>query len=104
MNHKITHQWLIIFDSAAKTRFDTLSKGVKRSIFRQLRELLIADDPYSVGFVEMLKDKKFQRLRRFRVGDFRILFAVEALEVQSSKHLYKGTLFVVEISDRKESY
>ena len=69
-----------------------------------MRELLNADDPYSLPFVEMLKARKFERIRKFRAGDYRVFFIVESIEVTDQKHTYKGTLFVVDIRDRKEAY
>jgi mRNA-degrading endonuclease RelE of RelBE toxin-antitoxin system len=88
----------------AKAVFDGLSSSEKRSVFRRLRELLNAEDPYSLSFVEMLKAKKFERIRKFRAGDYRVFFVVEAIEVTDQQHKYKGTLFVVDIRDRKEAY
>jgi mRNA-degrading endonuclease RelE of RelBE toxin-antitoxin system len=104
MSEKIPYQWLLVVRAAAKRRFDTLPTGTKQGVFRQLRELLLADDPYSVSFVEMLKAKKFERIRKFRVGDFRIFFVTEAVEVTHLQHRYKGTLFLIDIRDRKDSY
>jgi mRNA-degrading endonuclease RelE of RelBE toxin-antitoxin system len=88
----------------AKAVFDGLSSSEKRGIFRRLRELLNADDPYSLPFVEMLKARKFERIRKFRTGDYRVFFVVESVEVTDQKHIYKGTLFVVDIRVRKEAY
>ena len=69
-----------------------------------LRELLNADDPYSLSFVEMLQADKFGRVRKFRVGDFRVFFALETVEVSQSTHTYKGTLFLLDIRNRREAY
>lgn len=98
------HKWLLNIQINAQKRFDRLPPAAKHSIFRQLQELLNADDPYRLPFVEMLQAKKFARIRKFRAGDYRIFFAVEPVEVVQGKHTYKGTLFLLDIRDRKESY
>jgi mRNA-degrading endonuclease RelE of RelBE toxin-antitoxin system len=98
------HKWLLNVQPEAKVVFDALSSSEKRGIFRRLRELLNADDPYRLHFVEMLKAKKFERIRKFRAGDYRVFFVVESVEVTDQKHTYKGTLFVVDIRDRKGAY
>ena len=98
------HKWLLIIQPEAQEAFDNLSPANKRSVFRHLRELLNADEPYNSSLVEMLKDKKFERVRKFRVGDFRVLFILEAVEVIDQKHAYKGTFFLLDIRDRKEAY
>ncbi len=104
MMRRKPHQWLLIIQPDAQQKFDTLSSSEKRGVFRHLRELLSADDPYSLSFVEMLKAKKFERLHKFRVGNYRVLFTVEPIEITHLKHTYKGTLFLLDIRDRKEAY
>ncbi|MBC7870970.1 MAG: hypothetical protein H7Y09_09045 [Chitinophagaceae bacterium] len=104
MSPNPTHKWYLIVDPEAKKVFDTLSSSEKRGVFRHLRQLLTADDPYSLHFIEMLKAKKFERFRRFRVGDYRVFFIIEVGDVTYYKHTYKGTLYMLEIHDRKEAY
>ena len=98
------YKWLLIIDPAAQARFDSLPSAQKRAIFRHLRELLNADDPYAISSVEMLKDKKFSRVRKFRAGDYRVFFAVEIRAVTHMNQSYKGSLFLLDIRDRKEAY
>ena len=98
------HRWLLNIQPEAKQIFDTLSRTNKQGAFRRLKELLNADDPYVLPFVEMLQAKKFGRLRKFRVGDYRVFFTVESKEVTHLQHTYKGTLFLLAIRDRKEAY
>lgn len=98
------HRWLLNIQPTAQQIFDRLSKSEKQGVFRHLRNLLIADDPYRLSFVEMLQAKKFERVRKFRVGDYRIFFAVEVSEITHQGHSYKGTLFLLDIRDRKEAY
>lgn len=104
MSRNPPHKWLIIVSPDAKKSFDRLPPIAKRSFFRHMRELLNADDPYNLPFVEMLKSKEFDRVRRFRIGNYRVFFFIEAAEITHQKHTYKGTLFVSEIHDRKEAY
>jgi mRNA-degrading endonuclease RelE of RelBE toxin-antitoxin system len=74
------HKWLLNIQPAAQQSFDRLS------------------------FVEMLQAKKFERVRKFRVSDYRIFFAVEVSEITYQGHSYTGTLFLLDICDRKEAY
>ncbi|GIK66120.1 MAG: hypothetical protein BroJett018_39140 [Chloroflexota bacterium] len=104
MSRNPPHKWLIIVSPDAKKSFDRLPPTAKRSFFRHVRELLNADDPYSLPFVEMLKAKEFGRVRRFRIGSYRVFFFIEAVGITHLKHTYKGTLFISEIHDRKEAY
>lgn len=104
MSRNPPHQWLLNIQPEAKKAFDALSSTNKRGIFRRLHELLNADDPYSLSFVEMLKAAKFERIRKFRVGDYRVFFVVDTTEVEFQNHPYKGTFFLLEINNRKESY
>ncbi len=104
MRRNLPHKWHLKVGADAQSVFDTLSKSQKRTIFRHLRELLIIDDPYSHSSVEMLKDKIFERTRKFRAGDFRVLFSISPIEVTHLKHKYKGTLYILDIRKRKDAY
>ena len=104
MSRNPPHKWLLDIQPNAKRVFNTLSPTEKRSVFRQLHQLLDANDPYNLPFVEMLQSKQFARTRKFRVGDFRVFFAVENKEVTHLKHQYRGTLFLLDIRNRREAY
>lgn len=52
----------------------------------------------------MLHEKSFERLRKFRVGDLRLLFFVDPGQVTYFGHTYQGILFLVDIRPRKEAY
>lgn len=99
-----SHLWLLIVQPDARRSFGRLSHDQKAAIFRRLRVLLNAEDPYRSPFVEMLKDKRFERMRKFRAGDYRVFFSIEPTPVTHLKHTYKGTLFLLYIRDRKEAY
>lgn len=98
------HKWLLVVQPAAQERFNGLARANKRAVFRHLKELLNADDPFALPFVEMLKGKKFARVRKFRVGDYRVFLVLESGEVSHLKQTYKGRLHLVDIRDRKEAY
>jgi mRNA-degrading endonuclease RelE of RelBE toxin-antitoxin system len=98
------HKWLLNIQPSAQKTFDNLSTADKRGVFRRLQELLSADDPFSIAFVEMLQAKKFGRIRKFRVGNHRVFFTVESSPVVYQNHTYKGTFFLLEIRDRKEAH
>src|SRR5260370_15833969 len=73
--------------------FDSLPSTQKAAVFRRLRELLRSDDPYSLSFVEMLKAKSFERVRKFRTGNYRVFFVGQPGEVTHLKHTYQGKYF-----------
>lgn len=104
MSHKKTLLWWLQVRPEAQAVFDGLSTGEKQAIFRRVRELLIADDPYSASFAEMVKGKKYERARKFRAGDYRVLFVIKAEAVTRQKHTYKGTLYIMKIGNRKDVY
>jgi mRNA-degrading endonuclease RelE of RelBE toxin-antitoxin system len=95
---------LLNFQPEAQRGLDKLSSGEKQSVFRQLSRLLYAEDPYLMPFVEMLQEKKFSRAHKFRVGDYRISFVVEVVPITHLNHTYAGTLFVLDIRNRKDAY
>ena len=104
MSPNPSHKWLLNIQSNAQERFNRLTTVEKRVIFRHLQELLLADDPHTVPFVEMLQAKKFNRIHKFRAGNYRVFFAIEIAETIHQNHTYKGTCFLLDIRDRKEAY
>jgi mRNA-degrading endonuclease RelE of RelBE toxin-antitoxin system len=99
-----SHRWCLIIHPEAQRAFDQLPSSVKRGIFRQLRELLLSDDPYREPFVEMLKAPKFGRIRKFRVGDYRILFLFNHEPIEFNHHWYQGEIHLLDIRNRKDAY
>ncbi|MEQ8673500.1 MAG: hypothetical protein RLP44_06015 [Aggregatilineales bacterium] len=104
MSRNPPHKWLLNIQPNAQKRFNSLSITEKRGVFRRIRELLNADDPYAAPFIEMLKEKKFERVRKFRVGNYRVFMVIEFAEITHQEHTYRGTLFLLDIRDRKEAY
>src|SRR4051812_16955145 len=98
------YKWLLKVEPEAQRQFDVLTQSTKLVIFRKLRDLLIADDPYSSPFVEMLQAKKFERFRKFRAGDYRVFFLIEAGAISHLGHIYKGKLYLIDVRNRKEAY
>jgi mRNA-degrading endonuclease RelE of RelBE toxin-antitoxin system len=76
MSRNPPYKWLLKVKPDAQKAFDRLPSVQKQGVFRRLQELLTSDDPYSLGFVEMLKAKQFERIRKFRAGDYRVFFSV----------------------------
>lgn len=103
-NANTTYKWFLKIRPDAQHAFDRLRDGEKQAIFRHLTELLTAENPYTMPFVEMLQAGKFERTRKFRVGDYRVFFDLQAVEITVLGHKYKGTLFLVDIRNRKEAY
>ncbi len=101
---KHPHLWLLKAAPEVSAALAKLPRGTRAGVFRQLDLLLYADDPYLQPFVEMLKDPRFQRARKFRVGDYRVLFVVRREAVEHQKTSYRGTLYVLLIENRRDVY
>lgn len=104
MKRNPSHKWKLNIRSSAKSAFDKLPSASRRAIFRHLQQLLEAEAPYLLPFVDMLKEKRYVRLRKFRVGAYRVLFDVDVKPVDQGEYQYKGTLRIIEIEDRKDVY
>jgi mRNA-degrading endonuclease RelE of RelBE toxin-antitoxin system len=104
MKNNPTQLWLLKIQADAKILFDEFSDTNKRTTFHQLKQLLESSTPYHLPFVLKLKEMRFEGVRRFRVGDYRVMFVLEIKEIVSQGHLYKGTLHIISITNRKESY
>jgi mRNA-degrading endonuclease RelE of RelBE toxin-antitoxin system len=102
--HKSSHLWYLRFEVEAQMTFNTLSSSEKLSMFRHLRTLLISPDPYRVSGVEMPQEKALARVRKFRVGNYRVFFYINPEEITILKYVYKGELFVLAIRNRKDAY
>jgi mRNA-degrading endonuclease RelE of RelBE toxin-antitoxin system len=104
MSANVPYQWLLKISPDAQKRFNLLDGPTKRAIFRKLKELLTADDPYAVGYVEMLQADTFERARKFRAAHYRVFFIVQRQEVTWLKRAYKGTLFFLDVRNRKDAH
>lgn len=104
MSNHPTQQWLLILQPEAKASFDELPSSGKHLIWARLQQLLESSTPYLLPMVQMLKDKRFHRSRKFRAGDYRVLFTIEDNEITHQKHTYKGVLIIIAISNRRDAY
>lgn len=104
MKHKASYGWFLQIHPDAQRKFNKLQTTTKFIIFRKVRELLVADDPYTLPGVEMLEEARFGRMRKIRAGDFRIFFVVRPGNIEVDKFTYKGKLYLLDIRDRKEAY
>jgi mRNA-degrading endonuclease RelE of RelBE toxin-antitoxin system len=104
MKTRRPYRWHLNIQPEAQRAFDQLPSSTKRSVFRQLRELLRSNDPYREPYVEMLKAKQFDRIRKFRVGDYRVLFLFENGPVEFNRHRYEGQIYLIDIRNRKDAY
>jgi mRNA-degrading endonuclease RelE of RelBE toxin-antitoxin system len=101
---KVPHLWLLRINVQAQKAFDDLPDTAKNAVFRRLEQLLSAEDPYNLPFVEMLKDKKFERARKFRAGDYRVLYIVDSRPTVHQGFAYRGVVLVLEIGNRRDVY
>lgn len=101
---KPPQKWLLKATAEARASLGKLPKSSITGIFRHLEQLLYADDPYMLPFAEMLKDPRFQRARKFRVGDYRLVFVVKREPVEHQMTKYRGTLSILLIENRKDVY
>jgi mRNA interferase RelE/StbE len=86
--------WQIEFGDAAKKDLATLDKQVARRIMVFLHERVVKlDDPRSIG--EALKGSKLGEFWKYRVGDYRIISAIEDKILR---------ILVVKIGNRREVY
>jgi mRNA-degrading endonuclease RelE of RelBE toxin-antitoxin system len=99
-----SHRWWLIVDPTAQVAFSKLSPSTRRTIFRGLEQLLTAEAPYEHEMVTMLKDKRFNRARKFRAGDYRVIFVLDLAPVRRGNYVYKGSLVVIDIGSRQGIY
>lgn len=86
--------WRIEFERAAERELERLPLQVTRRVLRFLRERIAPlEDPRLVG--EALKGDRLGGLWKYRVGDYRIVAAIE-------DHLLR--IVVVRVGDRKDVY
>ena len=84
--------------------FRLMRSGHKRSLLNSLHQLVNSDDPYSLRSVKLLQSGKFERLRKFRVGPYRVFFEGVPGDLSHQKHPYMGIIIIVDIRQRKDAY
>jgi len=86
--------WRIELDAAAVKELAQLDKPIAQRITAFLRErLAVLDDPRSIG--EALKGARLGNLWKYRVGDYRLIAAIEDQAL---------TILVVRIGNRRNVY
>ncbi len=86
--------WRIELDAAAVKELAKLDKPIAQRITAFLRErLAVLDDPRSIG--EALKGSRLGNLWKYRVGDYRLIAAIEDSAL---------TILVVRIGNRRNVY
>lgn len=86
--------WRIEFEASAAKELAKLDKPVAKRILSFLRERIApAEDPRATG--EALKGSKLGDFWKYRVGDYRIICAIEDGELR---------VLVVRIGNRREVY
>ena len=86
--------WRIELDAAAVKELAKLDKPIAQRITAFLRErLAVLDDPRSIG--EALKGSRLGNLWKYRVGDYRLIAAIEDSAL---------TILVVRIGNRRHVY
>jgi mRNA-degrading endonuclease RelE of RelBE toxin-antitoxin system len=77
MSRNPPHKWHFQLTSVAWATYRTMLPGHRRNFRETLHQLVNADNPLGLPFVQMLQGEKFQRLRKFRIGDYRVIFRVK---------------------------
>jgi len=86
--------WTVEFHEAARKELERLDRPVAKRITSFLRKRLAQrDDPRSIG--EALKGSELGDLWKYRVGDYRIIAAIEDQRL---------LILVVRIGNRREVY
>jgi mRNA interferase RelE/StbE len=86
--------WIVEIERSAKKELDTLDPQTARRILVFLHSRIAPlDDPRSVG--EALKGSRLGSYWKYRVGDYRIICAIEDNKVK---------IVVVKVGNRREVY
>ncbi len=104
MSKNLPHKWHFFFTNDALTVLRSMQRGHRLATFRKLRQLVNVDAPFELAFVQSLQGEKYAEIRKFRVGDYRILFTLDSNPVTINKFDYKGTVVVLGIGQRKDVY
>jgi mRNA-degrading endonuclease RelE of RelBE toxin-antitoxin system len=98
------YQWHLRFTEAARQQVSQLPSRDRMAVFDAIADLCLADNPYRTVHTMKLREKRFKGLYRRRQGDYRILFEAQPGSIEYQKHVYKGSLWVVQILSRKDAY
>ena len=98
------HKWHLGTTAEARKQVSALDAVARAGIFRAIRELLLADNPALAPQVKKLYGPRFKGLWRKRQGRYRVFFEIDPTEITHEKFLYKGTVTIVRVVDRKNAY
>jgi mRNA-degrading endonuclease RelE of RelBE toxin-antitoxin system len=104
MSKNPPHKWHFFVDTEALSALRKMQRGHRMAVLRHLRLLVNADAPYELPFVQALQGKEYEHVRKFRVGDYRILFTLDTRPITHNKFTYKGTIIILSIGQRKDIY
>lgn len=104
MSKNPPHKWHFFFTDDALAALKAMQRGYRMAVFRNLRHLVNADAPYELDFVQALQGERYKHIRKFRVGNYRILFTLDTRSVTHQKFTYKGTVVILGIGHRKDIY
>ena len=99
-----SHRWLIRWSDHARQALKKLPSKDRRAVFDSVRQLALAENPYSVPGVAKLKDARLENMRRIRAGDYRVIFLIETGEVTHLEFIYKGVLVIAGIPIHHTGY
>jgi mRNA-degrading endonuclease RelE of RelBE toxin-antitoxin system len=97
-----THNWCLKFRDGFREQFYKLDKKTRTIGFRQIQQLLEAENPLSPP--KVLKIKNAIGIYRVRIGNYRLLFSLDVGDVICENYPYKGILWLEDIADRKDVY
>ncbi len=99
-----SHQWLIRWTVPTRQALKKLPSKDRKAVFDSIRQLALAENPYSVPGVTKLKDVRLEKMRRIRAGDYRVIFYIEAGELIHQGFTYKGSLVIAGIHIHHTGY
>lgn len=85
--------WRIEFDRAAERELGKLDPQIAKRILQSLQRISTLEDPRSIG--EALKGSRLGDFWKYRVGDYRIISAIEDGALR---------ILIVKIGNRREIY
>lgn len=104
MSKNPPHKWHFFFTEEALAALKEMQRGHRMAVLRHLRQLVNADAPYELNFVEALQGTNFENIHKFRISHYCILFTLDSRPITHEKFSYKGTVVILQIGQRKDIY
>lgn len=99
-----SHLWLIESTDDAVEQIKAIKPAERKSLFAKIAELAQQENPYSLPMVEKLEEPRFRHRRKIRQGDFRMVFETVEGRVVKDKFVYRGTLQIISVTNRRDTY